>query len=136
MDIISGAYVAFINVIGFKSLVKDKNKENQIRLVKLFETIKVIFKKWDTEKKTLLKMILSDSIILVAKPDLGENKDNFKMILLAVRNLQSWLAMEGFWVRGAISVGDIVYDNAINLSIIYGDGDIRAYELEKKAIYP
>ena len=133
MEILKDAYVAFIDVIGFKNLVCSDNKQ---KLDTIFEKTKLAFDMYDEQKENIKKFILSDSIILAIEPG-DHKKDRFKMILTASRNLQAFLAVEGILVRGAISQGDFQYENWGKYGkIFYGKGFISACELEKKAVYP
>jgi len=129
MEKLEKAYVAFIDVLGFKNIVYNNNHE---KLSKFFEITKTSFELFDQTKAKLKKFILSDSIIFAIEQ--GEN--NLKEILIAIRNLQAFLAAENIWVRGAISFGDVYMGDWGDGKIIYGDGYIKAYELEKKAVYP
>ena len=121
-------YVAFIDVLGFSSLVETDSKE---KLQNYFNVIKIAFQVFDEQKKEIKKCIISDSIILIA----NDSEDDFKLLLTAIRTLQSMLALSDIWVRGGIAFGSVYYDQQAN--IIVGKGFIKAYLLEKNhAIYP
>jgi hypothetical protein len=123
------SYVAFIDVLGFRNLVMNDDE----KLRKYFETIKKVFEIFTDQKAEIKKWVFSDSVILVIE----ENEDNFKTILRAIRNLQAWLAIENIWMRGALTRGDVCIDDDLGEGkIIYGKGFVRAFDLEKKAIYP
>ena len=124
-------YVAFIDVLGFKNLVL--NEDEREKLDSFFETVKRVFEILNIQKGQIKKFLISDSIILVIE----DGEDNFKMLLRAIQKLQAYLALKDIWVRGAISSGDIYFEySPEGEQIIYGEGLIRAYELEKKAVYP
>ena len=103
MQKLENAYVAYVDVLGFRKLVY----ENPEKLDRFFEITKKAFSIFDAEKGQIWKGIFSDSIIFVV--DHGEN--NFKAILKATRNLQAWLSSENIWTRGAISFGNVCLDN-------------------------
>jgi hypothetical protein len=128
------AYVAFLDVLGFKEMVrKEKLRE---KLENFFKITKENFKIIEAAKKEIRKFILSDSIILVVEID-NDSFGNFEKLLRAIKNLQADLALEDIWLRGAVSYGDVhLSDSGDEEKIIYGDGYIRAFELENKAIYP
>lgn len=123
------SYVAFIDVLGFRNLVMNDDE----KLKKYFETIKKVFNIFSDQKAEIKKWVFSDSVILVIEG----NVDNFKTILRAIKNLQAWLAIENIWMRGALTRGDVCFDDNLGEGkIIYGKGFVRAFDLEKKAIYP
>ncbi len=120
-------YIAFLDVLGFSALVESDNKE---KLETYFNAISGAFDFFDEKIKQIKKLIISDSIILIA-PD---TNDSFKHMLDAIRVLQVMLATQGIWIRGGISFGEVFYDDEKNA--IIGKGYIKAYLLEQEAIYP
>jgi hypothetical protein len=120
-------YIAFLDVLGFSSLVESNNKE---KLEKYFSILEEAFKHLDNDRKNIKKLIISDSIILTT-PD---TEENFLHIITAIRFLQAALAPHGIWIRGGFTFGDVYDDNDKN--IIVGKGYIRAYLLEQQAVYP
>lgn len=120
-------YVAFLDVLGFSSLVEKKDQE---KLENYFFVIDEAFKFFEDKRKKIKKLIISDSIILTA-PD---TEEDFMHMLSSIRTLQALLATYGIWVRGGITFGEVFVDNDKN--IIVGKGYIKAYLLEKEAIYP
>lgn len=124
------SFVAFLDVLGFKEMVMKKSDENKLKLEKFFSKVLEAFEIFSHDKAELKKLIISDSIILVVE----DKKVHFETLLKAIRNLQAWLAIEGIWIRGAISHGEINFDEPNK--IVYGSGYIKAYLLEQKAEYP
>jgi hypothetical protein len=124
------SFVAFLDVLGFKEMVLNKNPENEKKLKTYFDKVLIAFNVFSDHKQKLKKLILSDSVILIVE----DKRENFKTLLTAIRNLQSWLAIDDIWLRGAISYGEISFDE--KNKIIYGSGYIRAYLLEQQANYP
>lgn len=123
----SNKYVAFIDVLGFTDMVFSNTKE---KLEKYFEIVDMAFEIFNDDKKTLNKLAISDSIILIAE----DNAESFVSLLKAIRTLQTYLARRDIWVRGGISVGEVHFDHKSNT--VVGKGFINAYLLEKEAIYP
>lgn len=120
-------YVAFLDVMGFSDLV---NKRNLKRLESYFDRIHEVLNSIRTTKTALQSFLISDSIILIAP---GTKKD-FANLVVAIRRIQSSLLWKKILVRGAISYGEVFYENQRN--IIVGKGFIKAYLLEKEAVYP
>lgn len=70
----------------------------------------------------------SDNIVITQKAT-----EETPRLLMQLAFLQIAAAMEGFLLRGGITVGEIVHDR----ECVFGPGLNRAYELEKKeAVYP
>lgn len=129
------AFVAFLDVLGFKELINKPSKADEF-----FDIALINFKIIDNYKNDIFKLILSDSIILVVESE-NNKREHFEQMLKAIRNLQADLALQNIWIRGAISYGDVhlnkqIAETPTDEKIIYGDGYIRAYELEKNAVYP
>jgi hypothetical protein len=120
-------YVAFLDVLGFSEMV---GKEDTTRLQIYFNKVLDAFEVFDKEKATIQKLMVSDSIILIAP----KTKVDFKILIRAIQSIQTYLIKEGIILRGAVSKGKVYYDETNKL--IVGQGYIRAYKLEAEAIYP
>lgn len=119
--------VAFIDVLGFSELVyKNQNKE----LESYFDVVTSIIADMKDTSNNIQSITISDSIILTSPSGL----QGFKRMLRAVRTIQRKLLFKNILIRGAISSGEVFFDDKRN--IIVGKGYIRAYLLEKEAIYP
>lgn len=129
-------FVAYLDIMGFKSLLSDNSCDD----------IYMIFDVLQTKSKAELNYcgndiqayqhihhtILSDSIILYIEEDID---DAFAALIDVCRILQKSLADrdEPILLRGGIVKGDLFYEN----DIIYGNGLTRAYLLESNlANYP
>ncbi len=145
------AFVAFIDIMGFKDLVENNSHEElQIKFEKLFSSIvrmslsyskyKVIDEQGikqlipDTSKIIINSLIISDSVIFWTNND---SMKSFVDISVVVRNLLSNAVFTGFPLRGAISMGPIsVYRNDLSSAMdnsqqtIIGRGIVNAYKLE------
>lgn len=120
-------FVAFIDVMGFSNLV---NKNDISNLELYFETITEVLNQIRADKEVIESFLISDSIILIAPKGLN----GLRQLLLAIRRIQSSLLLHKILLRGAVSYGQIYYNNTQN--IIVGKGFIRAYQLEQEAVYP
>jgi hypothetical protein len=120
-------FVAFIDVLGFKELVKSGNIEN---LETYFNRITEVLDKLRIRKAKVESFLISDSIILIAPP----GNTGLRQLLEAIRTIQSSLLWKKILLRGAVSYGPVYYNAERN--IIVGMGFIKAYLLEKEAIHP
>lgn len=136
MPIYKEHYVAFLDILGFKTLLKTTSCEE---IYSIFEVL---------HKKTHAKLnqngveiqafnhikhtILSNSIIVYIESDI---EDAFAALIHVCKQLQFSLANRGkpILLRGGIAIGDLFYEN----DIIYGNGLASAYLLENNlAKYP
>lgn len=120
-------YVAYLDVLGFKELV---NRSNTNKLEIYFNTIKEVLSLIRSDKKNIESLLVSDSTILIS-PD---SKEDFKTLLIAVQTIQFELVKQDIWIRGAISYGEVYFDQDSNL--IVGKGLVNAYLLESSAKFP
>ena len=119
--------VAFIDVLGFSELVF---KSQHAQLEQYFRTITDILSEMKSENSKIQSINISDSIILI----IPEGLNGFQRLVKAVRKIQRKLLFRNILIRGAISFGEVYFDDARN--IIVGKGYIRAYLLEQEAVYP
>lgn len=134
--------VAFIDILGFKSLLDDTttkdggdNEDNINKLVKAYETIKDI---WEDDeiygslsKPTSRKVsIFSDSIVVSF--EVGEESQVFST-LLDIKHLIMRLVYRKILCRGAVAIGKFIHTN----DFLFGPALVEAYTLESKAaMYP
>ena len=149
--------VAFVDVLGFKELVRDAKAKNnsqefftefQNMILMAIFSLKDIFAEDCNEisdgtsgiKSTYKFRIFSDCILIGCPIREAGNtytfikgRNEFETVIDRLYFLQSALISHGFFVRGAISVGELYMDD----TTIYGIGLIDAYEGElKQAKYP
>lgn len=124
-------YVAFLDVLGFKELVMSSDRKSD--LDKYFKLVSSTIQKVKDRKKPLESVLISDSVVL-AYPKQDGSMESFRELCFAVARIQYALAVEGFWVRGGISEGKLSIEQARN--IVAGPALVKAYQLEKLAIYP
>lgn len=119
-------YVAFLDVLGFKELVHQKGEKLDLYFTIIDEAIEAIRK----DKPEIQSQIVSDSIIIAC--DISDH--NLGLLFTAVQSIQSKCAMQNIWIRGAITEGDIYFNQ--NPNIVVGNGLTQAYLMESQAIYP
>jgi hypothetical protein len=123
--------VAFIDVLGFESLVKkldaDSNLHQKLHCaLKRIKSCK-LYSLSNLASNGVEVSVFSDSIVISAK------QDNYKMVIWTAIRLQCDLLALGILVRGGIACGKTVHEK----DILYGEGMLSAYKLEKEAaIYP
>lgn len=129
-------FVAFLDILGFKSLLKDTSCKE------LYSIFEVLNKKTSGRRNQngieiqaynhIHHTILSDSVIVYIRSDID---DAFATLIDICNNLQYSLANreKPILMRGGIAMGNLFYEN----DIIYGEGLSSAYLLENNlAKYP
>lgn len=147
--------IAFIDVLGFKELVRkakieDKSQEVFLNFHQLLsswhnreeEYYKKIFDMpFIGGKKDKYKIRIFTDCILIGCPinksmridNFIDGCDEFFNMLSTIHLLQAEMVNQGYFVRGAIAVDELYMDEVI----IYGSGAIEAYEAEvNQAKYP
>ncbi|MBD3584068.1 hypothetical protein [Flavobacterium selenitireducens] len=119
-------YVAFLDVLGFKELVRTKGE----KLNRYFKTIENALIDIESDKKEIILQLVSDSTILAC----DFTSQNLRLLLRAVQTIQSRCALENIWIRGAITIGDIYFNRDLN--IVVGNGLSDAYLLESQEKFP
>lgn len=129
-------YVAFLDILGFKALLKDRTCEE---IYSIFEILhqnargKLNLNGVDIQAyKHIHHIILSDSIIIYIK---ANKPDAFAALVHICNKLQYSLANRDkpILLRGAIAIGDLYHKK----DVIYGSGLSSAYSLESNlAKYP
>lgn len=126
--------VAFLDLLGFSKMVLDGQDEDVEFVVNLIPDM-IKTHQGNVLRDDLQITTISDSIILSVKASPDEILKDLFNICVIIGNLQHELALNGYYMRGGISVGKIVHDSKRNL--IVGPAYIRAYLLEsKKCIVP
>ena len=124
-------YCAFLGILGYKEKLNQffQNKYNlygQFKRAICFARVKV-------GKNYLTNIsiyIFSDSIIITI-PKKGNNLD---ILIDYVCAIVAFFSFEGLFIRGGISSGKLMEDRKI--PFLASEGLVKAYELEKQAIYP
>lgn len=139
--------VSFIDILGFKELVKNHPDDTDFFL-KIFKGIEYCYHDYklgmedmdDSFDVVHTLQTFSDSIVstVTTKSDVETQLREFLfMFELEVQHLafvQYQMFVDyGILIRGAISFGNIYHDN----NILFGEGMVNAYEMEETlAIYP
>ena len=146
--------VAFIDILGFKELVNETDRNS----AKLNEILKVLhyLKTWELPDAWGLELveieesaqykgvenfniseiteatIFSDSIVVSVKAERNIN-ERFTSLVANLAALGAKMMEKGILIRGAITIGNLYHKSGV----ILGKGMIEAYQLElKSAVYP
>nr|WP_314899574.1 hypothetical protein [uncultured Deefgea sp.] len=126
------SYCAFLDVLGFSERSRASYKNNTAD--QLLQEFHSIFKrqidklKDDTSESLLYFKSFSDNVLL-AHPQFSDDMESeFGFILWSIREYQYAMALNGFFIRGGLSVGQLFVDD----NSVYGEALITAYELESK----
>jgi hypothetical protein len=126
-DNLKNCFVAFIDVMGFSALVNNNNTSN---LQDYFNRIIKELREIQSDKVEIQSLLISDSIILISPDDIN----GLQQLLHAIRRIQRSLLWKKILMRGAVSHGPIYLN--LEKNIIVGKGFIKAYLLEKEAVFP
>lgn len=118
------AWVAFFDVLGFKSQLENSRTELQIELLKYrIEQLKKSLHVECQQQGELHYSQFSDSIVIVAPSAEG---NAYPWFLLACRSLITQSIYERIPVRGAVSVGSVSY--SVNPPVFIGRAVLEAHE--------
>lgn len=124
--------VALIDILGFKNLVNDESKCEDIGAIL---KLPYFIRQDDIAKMLKIKSVMMTSISdsLVFSIRLKERGAMNKITKLLSVFMQTLLSQHSLLLRGGIAVGKLYHDS----EVVYGPGLVKAYELESKiAIYP
>lgn len=122
-------YVAFLDILGFKSLLKDLSCDDIYTIFDILRNkthLSLNFNGVQINAFSYIKYtILSDSIIVYIKADID---DAFAALVIICNNLLKSIASRDkpILLRGGISIGKLFFED----DIIYGEGLTSAYLLE------
>lgn len=126
--------VAFLDLLGFSRMVQDRRDEDVEFVVNLIPDM-LRTHQANVQRDDLQITSISDSIIVSVKAEPDEILKDLFNVCVIIGRLQHELALNGYYIRGGISVGKLVHDSKRNL--IVGPAYIQAYLLEcKKCIVP
>ena len=130
-------YVAFLDILGFRELIDDLNKdETRLSFVRNLlrnvhnpspEMLKDIWK-GKLPDADLRAQSISDAVAISAKM----TPDGLAFMFIVIERLANKLLQAGFFLRGAIAKGKIFHDH----EMVFGEGLVRAYHFESKIAYP
>ncbi|WHH58269.1 hypothetical protein [Petroclostridium sp. X23] len=120
--------VCFIDILGFSSMIEEscKNCNGNQLLNKLYHSIKdnIEFIKSSTQHSGAMN-IFSDNIV-IGKPVYDDGESELGQIFLGFAAYQLSLTLEGFFVRGGVSIGDYY----ANEYLAYGPALLEAHNIE------
>lgn len=132
--------VAFIDILGYRDLVKSMNskEDSQALLIRLHKALQSSREHVDPNRPedTVQKLgdkdfsafrAFTDNIV-IGEPIIGrgDGESELCQVFSSLSYFQMLMAMEGFFVRGAIAIGELYMDDIA----VYGAGLIEAYEAE------
>jgi hypothetical protein len=123
--------VAFYDVLGWRSKIAwagaNPERIGDLRRVILQHARLNKMRARDGSERALRCSTFSDNVVI------SEPLSNIAGFCQQVAHLQLVSALVGFWIRGGITIGDIVHDG----EAVFGPALVRAYELEHEvAHYP
>lgn len=130
--------VGFVDILGYQDLVQSaSNKEkSQALLVRLHSALRSSREHVDPNRSEDMYQRLQDKDIstfraftdniVIGYPIRDEGEIELSRIFNSVSYFQMLMAMEGFFVRGAIAIGDLYIDDIA----VFGSGLIEAYKAE------
>ncbi|EIJ2834841.1 hypothetical protein ACOW8K_004464 [Vibrio parahaemolyticus] len=125
------SFVAFLDVLGFKQMIQ---AQNSTQINKYFGIVNSAIEYLNEipSKREIGSIVISDSVILTVpcNGDSEEKINKLRQLCIAVGLIQQNLAVEGIWLRGAISCGDTYFSSSDNQ--IVGPAYINAYLLEEQ----
>lgn len=124
------SYCAFLDVLGFSARTSASYKDGtEDTLLAEFhhiltETLSTLEE--DTDESMLYFKSFTDNVVL-AHPDFSsEMESEFGLILYPIREYQFKMALNGFFIRGGLAVGQLFMDK----NSVYGAALLESYRLE------
>lgn len=127
------SYCAFLDVLGFSERMRASYKNNKTanKLLRQFHSIfdgQIKRLKSEVDDSLLYFKSFSDNVLL-AHPRFSEDMESeFGFILWSISRYQFEMALQGFFIRGGLSVGPLFVDE----NSVYGEALLEAYEIESK----
>lgn len=128
-------YVAFLDILGFKNILDEKNQETaKDFIIQFSKTIFKVFRSFEGALDFKVKgYIVSDSLILYSNDSSKEALVNLIEVVETI--CRDEYIKNGILIRGGISKGDFVKIKASELpnlekALIVGKSYVKAYELE------
>ncbi|WP_416242652.1 hypothetical protein ACLSSQ_10595 [Azospira sp. APE16] len=126
------SYCAFLDVLGFSARIRASYKDKTAN--KLLRQFHAIFErrinrlKSEVDESLLYFKSFSDNVLLAHPRFSHDMESEFGFILWSISEYQFEMALQGFFIRGGLSVGNLFVDD----NSVYGEALIDAYELESK----
>ncbi len=130
--------VVFVDILGYSNMIKSINSPEETAdcLIRLHEALYESRKEIDPQEDNLLGVLVEKDLyamssftdnIVIGYPIRDDGEAELGGIFLKLSYFQMIMTMKGFFIRGAISIGDIYIDD----TLVFGPGLIEAYEAEK-----
>ncbi|WP_165707423.1 hypothetical protein [Pectobacterium polaris] len=124
------SYCAFLDVLGFSARTsasyKDGTEDNLLAEFHHILTESLSTLEEDTDESMLYFKSFTDNVVL-AHPDFSsEMESEFGLILFPIREYQFKMALNGFFIRGGLAVGQLFMDK----NSVYGAALLESYRLE------
>lgn len=122
--------VAFFDILGWKNEI-DEAGANPKRVARLGAAVQLFASQVGTvNEQGAFLTTFSDNVVF---SKLYNDQDELVWLLQGLAATQLGLATIGFWIRGGVTVGNLIHD----ARIVFGPALNRAYELEcREAKYP
>lgn len=126
------SYCAFLDVLGFSARIrasyKDKTANELLRQFHAIFERRINRLKSEVDESLLYFKSFSDNVLLAHPRFSHDMESEFGFILWSISEYQFEMALQGFFIRGGLSVGNLFVDD----NSVYGEALIDAYELESK----
>ncbi|MBF0549085.1 MAG: hypothetical protein HQK60_00990 [Deltaproteobacteria bacterium] len=129
------SYCAFLDVLGFSDRIKDSfsGKNPNALLEKFHKILSDRIEALNAHTSFLYFKAFTDNVILACPQFTEDLESEFGFILGSISEYQYIMALEGFFIRGGLSIGPLFMDE----NCVYGPALLSAYELESKhAVHP
>jgi hypothetical protein len=126
------SYCAFLDVLGFSARIRASYKDKTANA--LLRQFHAIFKRRvsqlesDVDGSLLYFKSFSDNVLLAHPRFSHDMEAEFGFILWSISEYQLEMALQGFFIRGGLSVGNLFVDD----NSVYGEALIDAHDLESK----
>ncbi|PTU27719.1 hypothetical protein [Stenotrophobium rhamnosiphilum] len=127
------SYCAFLDVLGFSDRIKENAKSvaNANALLQTFHDILTTQLKSLEEETTWSKLYLksfTDNVILAHPQFSHDLESEFGFIIDSLISFQLQMVLNGFFIRGGLTVGELYMD----ANVVFGQALIDAHDLESK----
>ncbi|EJC7104920.1 hypothetical protein MZJ31_004501 [Vibrio parahaemolyticus] len=131
--VLKKSYCVFMDVLGFSEMISSSSgQDNEQELFQSYHevTSRLVARlnEHAGPDSFLNVKVFSDNILLAVPWFSVDGESEFGFILLALREYQLSMALNGYFIRGGISVGNLFVDE----NMIYGKALLEAYALESK----
>ncbi len=132
------SYCAFLDVLGFSERIRNAShtSDSANELLQSFHHIltkSIAILKGTTDDSMLHYKSFTDNVVLAHPRFSNDMESEFAFILWAINEYQFQMALNGFFIRGGLAIGQLFIDK----NSVYGVALLEAHHLESKvAINP